>query len=255
MRHVREAIHQHTTKPACLDTKLRLEKVNLRLSVTQKSYFNMYKQLLVWFRCYFRKPLILVIFCFDIYKDIPKMDTGWVTLTTLKLQAPSGIFVGAFVLFSLYTHDFGSTSYPCWCPSVTQSELAEPHPDVACNDNEVAATFEPYVRVTDPGMLDKDRTPSDGVWVWVCVLDHYSHWQITSRLQTDDSGGNASSNNSWINMNDSLLYETNTSMTALQLHVITWTWATHIHKSDKWEGVWIGRNAIHTSLHRGGWTY
>lgn len=57
-----------------------------------------------------------------------------------------------------------------------------------------------------------------------CVI-----WQITSRLQTDDSGGNASSNNSWRNINDSLRYETNTSMTALQLHVITWTWATHIH--------------------------
>ena len=42
--------------------------------------------------------------------------------------------------------------------------------DVAGSDDEVALTPRPYVRVTNPSRLDKDRRPSDRAYVCVCWI-------------------------------------------------------------------------------------
>lgn len=87
------------------------------------------------------------------------------------------------MLYVSYFWDMtGSTSHPCRCPSVSQSKHAKPHPDITCNDDEVVVTLEPYVRVSDPDMIDKDRTPRDNTCVCLCVGSLQSltdHFQAT----------------------------------------------------------------------------
>lgn len=151
------------------------------------------------------------------------MDTDWVTTIGSKTSAPSVTFCWCicFVFFR-WKH---SSSLVSICQSTTSWRA----PPWCCLHRDFWAICERR------GASDKDMTPGKRVcmcasrrWITSVAVRPFPGGRLTALA------GSASSDHLWMNINDSTLRKTNTSVTARQ------TLVTHAHTHtsggyDKWE--------------------